>query len=348
MKLQEQILRVFELTAQSNKPIYGYLARLVSEVGALSEAVEVSQGHSKKALTEPLVAEIADVIQCAISVLVKATPHLTDEARLNHLVNQFELKNDKLAVSVGARLPFQPNTLAVEDIKAAVKEVAQPAVWPFNPIKAEAIKADATARQQVLAQALGLKPITEIPAGSHLVNHRPDDPIAKRVIRAISEQLGLNEREVLMHQSFIADLGADSLDCIELVMAIEDEFGMEIPDEEAEQLLTVQHAVEYVKRRTQAGHVIPTPHTPPPETGRLYVNIRKHPNGTPQPTGKRKVTRFEVNGTVVTVGIGDGTKGWVLHTNVPEPGFLDFIVDSDKGKKVPLVEAIRYWQRHNP
>jgi acyl carrier protein len=62
----------------------------------------------------------------------------------------------------------------------------------------------------------------------------------------IVEQLGVEEDEVTMEASFTDDLGADSLDIVELVMAFEEEFGIEIPDEEAEKIGTVREAVEYI------------------------------------------------------------------------------------------------------
>ena len=63
----------------------------------------------------------------------------------------------------------------------------------------------------------------------------------------MAEQLGVNEADVKSESSFVNDLGADSLDTVELVMALEEEFECEIPDEEAEKITTVQQAVDYVK-----------------------------------------------------------------------------------------------------
>jgi len=67
-----------------------------------------------------------------------------------------------------------------------------------------------------------------------------------RVAEIIVEQLGVSREEVVPQASFIDDLGADSLDIVELVMAMEEEFEVEIPDEEAENIKTVQDAVNYV------------------------------------------------------------------------------------------------------
>ena len=71
--------------------------------------------------------------------------------------------------------------------------------------------------------------------------------IQERVKKIIIEQLGVSEDEVLEDASFVDDLGADSLDTVELVMALEEEFECEIPDEEAENITTVKQAMDYVK-----------------------------------------------------------------------------------------------------
>ena len=70
--------------------------------------------------------------------------------------------------------------------------------------------------------------------------------IQERVKKIIIEQLGVSEDEVLEDASFVDDLGADSLDTVELVMALEEEFECEIPDEEAENITTVKQAMDYV------------------------------------------------------------------------------------------------------
>ena len=69
----------------------------------------------------------------------------------------------------------------------------------------------------------------------------------ERVQRIVCEQLGVSEEEVTTTPSFIDDLGADSLDTVELVMAFEEEFEIEIPDEEAEKIATVQDAISYIE-----------------------------------------------------------------------------------------------------
>ncbi|MDH3831662.1 MAG: acyl carrier protein [Gammaproteobacteria bacterium] len=70
--------------------------------------------------------------------------------------------------------------------------------------------------------------------------------IDERVKKIVVEQLGVKEDEVSNSSSFVDDLGADSLDTVELVMALEEEFECEIPDEEAEKITTVQQAVDYI------------------------------------------------------------------------------------------------------
>lgn len=70
--------------------------------------------------------------------------------------------------------------------------------------------------------------------------------IEQRVKKIVAEQLGANEADVKLESSFVDDLGADSLDTVELVMALEEAFECEIPDEEAEKISTVQNAIDYI------------------------------------------------------------------------------------------------------
>jgi acyl carrier protein len=74
--------------------------------------------------------------------------------------------------------------------------------------------------------------------------------IAERAKSIIVEQLGVDEEEVTLEASFTDDLGADSLDIVELVMAFEEEFGIEIPDEEAEKISNVREAIDYIQNNS--------------------------------------------------------------------------------------------------
>ena len=74
------------------------------------------------------------------------------------------------------------------------------------------------------------------------------EPVAERVKKIIVDQLGVEEDLVTSEASFVDDLGADSLDTVELVMALEEEFGIEIPDEDAEKITRVKEAVDYIEK----------------------------------------------------------------------------------------------------
>ncbi|MEW6006576.1 MAG: acyl carrier protein [bacterium] len=76
-----------------------------------------------------------------------------------------------------------------------------------------------------------------------------ENEIFERVKKIIIDQLGVNESQVSMEASFVDDLGTDSLDTVELVMALEDEFGIEIPDEDAEKIRSVGDTVRYIKEK---------------------------------------------------------------------------------------------------
>ena len=77
------------------------------------------------------------------------------------------------------------------------------------------------------------------------------DNIEQRVRKIVAEQLGVNEAEVKNESSFVNDLGADSLDTVELVMAFEESFDIEIPDEDAEKIRTVADAVDYIGKHSK-------------------------------------------------------------------------------------------------
>ena len=266
-----------------------------------------------------------ETLKAIVNLFVVSTPGQSNAARRTQFA---ELLEQMAPTPVAQPVTPQPSTVT----QAPPVGVA---TWPYG--SARPVQPGPSAKPN-LAQALGLKPIAQ-----------PTDSRRNRVVRVISQQLGFFENEVKDNKHIIADLGADSLDIIELVMAIEDEFGIEIPEEHAEACSTVGDVIRYVQHR------IPAPKTPAPaahvstvsENGRLYVNIRKHPQGHPQPIGKRKVVRLDVRGDVICVGIGDGRLGWTFNLKDPAPSFLDFIVNGEKGQKVSLPEAIAYWKRHN-
>ena len=79
-----------------------------------------------------------------------------------------------------------------------------------------------------------------------------DNSLADRIGKIIVEQLGVNEDQVKPEAKFIEDLGADSLDTVELVMALEEEFNIEIPDEDAEKITRVKEAVDYIETHSKA------------------------------------------------------------------------------------------------
>ncbi|OHE57023.1 MAG: acyl carrier protein [Thermodesulfovibrio sp. RBG_19FT_COMBO_42_12] len=74
-------------------------------------------------------------------------------------------------------------------------------------------------------------------------------PVDEKVKKIVAEQLGVDEEEVTSEASFVDDLGADSLDTVELVMAFEEEFSIEIPDDDAEKIITVQNSIDYIKEK---------------------------------------------------------------------------------------------------
>lgn len=76
--------------------------------------------------------------------------------------------------------------------------------------------------------------------------------VEEKVRKIICEQLDVSEEDVVIDASFVDDLGADSLDQVELIMAMEEEFDLSIPDEDAEKITTVKHAVEYIKKNAGA------------------------------------------------------------------------------------------------
>lgn len=78
------------------------------------------------------------------------------------------------------------------------------------------------------------------------------DNIEQQVKKVVAEQLSINEADIKNESQFIADLGADSLDTVELVMALEDAFGIEIPDDQQEKIQTVQDAINFIRENKKA------------------------------------------------------------------------------------------------
>jgi acyl carrier protein len=87
--------------------------------------------------------------------------------------------------------------------------------------------------------------------GAFLEENNTMSSVEERVTKIVAEQLGVAEGEISASSSFVDDLGADSLDTVELVMALEEEFDTEIPDEEAEKITTVQQAIDYVNAHSK-------------------------------------------------------------------------------------------------
>lgn len=77
------------------------------------------------------------------------------------------------------------------------------------------------------------------------------ESVENKVKKIVAEQLGVNESEIKNESTFVDDLGADSLDTVELVMALEEEFETEIPDEEAEKIASVQQAIDYINSHSK-------------------------------------------------------------------------------------------------
>jgi acyl carrier protein len=102
----------------------------------------------------------------------------------------------------------------------------------------------------------GRAPVLKCSAFSHSAKPKKSwriemENIEARVKKIVAEQLGVAEADVKNESSFVEDLGADSLDNVELVMALEEEFECEIPDEEAEKITNVQQAIDYVKNHAK-------------------------------------------------------------------------------------------------
>lgn len=194
------------LCKTEHKPLLAMLGKLMEETGEAAECVLIHEGQiTHKTMKEPLVGEIADVIQVAISILVKSTPDLSMEERQHLLLSHLERKN----------------------------------------LKWESVQQGEESRQcaQVAQQ------ITKNATGDHGRPLAPAGNIEQQIIKIIAEHFDLSKRSITLEAHLVDDLGADSLDTIEICMAIEDEFDMEISDADAERCLTVEKIINYVKGR---------------------------------------------------------------------------------------------------
>lgn len=99
----------------------------------------------------------------------------------------------------------------------------------------------------LLPQSVSPKPQSKPAGKKKSPTDKREDEVAKKVKRIVVEQLGVDEDKVTLSARFVEDLGADSLDVVELVMAFEEAFDIEIPDEDAEKLKTVANAIDYIK-----------------------------------------------------------------------------------------------------
>jgi acyl carrier protein len=116
-------------------------------------------------------------------------------------------------------------------------------------LKAFFISINSRALHQFARASTLLVPFKLSGGGIHMAEEKKE--IVEKVKQIISEQLGVDENEVTPSASFVDDLGADSLDQVELVMALEEHFGVEIPDEDAEKLRTVQDAIGYIDKHAK-------------------------------------------------------------------------------------------------
>src|SRR6266853_1546416 len=141
------------------------------------------------------------------------------------------------ATGLRARRRARGTSRSVSPVKTITRtggrRVAAPGVFPYN-----------TAPATGLTEANGGQPLKSLHKDQSLMS-----TVEQQVKAIVAEQLGVKQEQVTNDASFVDDLGADSLDTVELVMALEEEFEIEIPDEDAEKITTVQQAVDYITER---------------------------------------------------------------------------------------------------
>ena len=138
--------------------------------------------------------------------------------------------------------------------------------------------------------------------------------VEQRVKKIVAEQLGVNEAEIKNESSFVDDLGADSLDTVELVMALEEEFETEIPDEEAEKITTVQQAIDYIEQ-SEVRRALAPASCDACRRRRCRVDagspMRPRPAGSPHlRPGRHEPRRVVVTGLGIVSPVGIGSPAW--------------------------------------
>lgn len=197
----QSFVDVFRQSKADIKPLGAKLGKLFEEGGELAECVNIHQGYiTHKQMKEPLVGEVADVVQCALAILVDAHPDMAPGELMEMFLSHFERKNAKWA--------------AVQEGDAK----------------------RATSGHLPVAAAVPEK-----------FTDGPTDGIHHRVLACLAEMLDVRFHD--LDGRFVEEYGADSLDMVEMTMAIEDDFEMEIPDEDAERITTPRQAIAYVRRR---------------------------------------------------------------------------------------------------
>jgi acyl carrier protein len=141
------------------------------------------------------------------------------------------------ASRASARRPGIPQEK--QSLSARARRVAPPGVFPYNT--APALPALGLGGGRGTYFALSISQLHK--------DHPLMSTVEQQVKAIVAEQLGVKQEQVTNDASFVDDLGADSLDTVELVMALEEEFEIEIPDEDAEKITTVHQAIEYINER---------------------------------------------------------------------------------------------------